>query len=589
LSPRLHQTPIEAFAAEKGTKIDMLSPKDSGGLTEAEAALRLERDGPNVFTQQEGRPAWLKFLLLFTDPFMLLLIIAGILSFIAYAFDTKQPINLYLGILLEAVTFLSCVYSFLQEGKATSAMESFKSMLPKFAFVIRDGTGRSVPASNLVVGDVIRVATGDQVPADARVFFVQDLKLEMSSLTGEPNAISRSLNATEDRDIEAANLLFNTAQCHEGEGYAIVYATGDQTFIGRIAQLASNTKEVETPMQKEVLIFVKRLGVVALTMACIFFIIGFARIKFTNWIPPFVNGFIVVAVACVPEGLPMTVVSCLSVASKRMAEEDCYVKQLSSVETLGSVNLICSDKTGTLTQNKMVVANFFFDLYRHVADAMNETLPVHQMRRETVMPTFAYIEAIMGVCNRERFADEHKLTDVEADYLDTMRNLDTRATLQRQGHTQRVQQKLDVAKLLKDDAKRESGGGDASERAMFQFVAPRQSIELMRFDHRVEFEVPFNSKNKFSVSVASFIDPATKQPRKVLMMKGAPERVLKRCNTFMFHGKPQPIDAAFTQKYEESYDLFGNNGERVLGFAVIELAADSARFTSENWPQARVE
>jgi magnesium-transporting ATPase (P-type) len=452
------------------------------------------------------------------------------------------------------------------------------------------------------VGDIIHIKIGDKVPADARLFWCQgnpmfsrthlmddhqtnpslsaDLKLEMSSLTGEPNAISRSVIASEERDIDASNLVFNTAQCMEGEGYGIVYATGDHTFIGRIASLASETKEAPTPMQREVLIFVSRLSVVALTMAIVFFLIGWGRQSFNKsaWIPAFVNGFVVIAVACVPEGLPVTVVSCLSIASARMAEQDCYVKQLSSVETLGSVSLICSDKTGTLTMNKMAVANFFFDLYRHSGAAMLETLPPSSMRSEPKMPTFAYMETIMGVCNRERFVDQRELTEMQVDQMEAISAIKPGQTM----NTMRA--KLSMA--LKDDSKRESLGGDPSERAMFQYVASRQSIELMRYKHAIELEVPFNSKNKFSLSVASFIDPSTKQPRKVLMMKGAPERVLARCKSFMLRGESVPIDDEFRQKYDDAYNTYGNDGERVLGFAVLELDLNAPKLTSETWPQS---
>jgi sodium/potassium-transporting ATPase subunit alpha len=340
-------------------------------------------------------------------------------------------------------------------------------------------------------------------------------------------------------------------------------------------------------------------------LAVVFFCIGYwgNKLPFTA---AFVNGFIVVAVACVPEGLPMTVVSCLSIASKNMAEKDCFVKQLQSVETMGSVSLICSDKTGTLTQNKMVVENFFFDLYCHAGNQIrskcvsnmfrleiNEffmkvvdlfhllcfSLPVASMRREPVMPTFAYIEAIMGVCNRTRFEDHRELTPEQVVELEMLNTLDPQRTLST------LRAKLSLR--LMDDTKRSIVGGDASEQAMFQFVTSRQSIELLRFHHNIEFEVPFNSKNKFSVTVATFRDPClNNQKRRILMMKGAPERVLARCNTVMNHGRAVPIDSMFQNKFDDAYERFGNEGERVIGFACMELDAEAdLHFSNDNWPQ----
>ncbi len=292
-----------------------------------------------------------------------------------------------------------------------------------------------------------------------------------------------------------------------------------------------------------------------------------------------------VAIACVPEGLPMTVVSCLAIASKRMAEKDCFVKQLSSVETLGSVNLICSDKTGTLTQNKMCVENFWFDLHTHSGKQLGgvqNVKPVQRLRKAPVMETFSYIETIMGVCNRTQFQDQHKLTDAEAMDLEMFRELDPNKTTT-------LRAKFSIK--LQDDSKREIVGGDASEQAMFKFIVERQSVDLLRWEHTEELSVPFNSKNKFSLSIATWLDKRTGVPqrRRLLMMKGAPERVLARCDTYMLHGKPEPIadeHNKFKTNFDDSYEAFGNNGERVIGFACKELDGDGpCPYNSDNWPQ----
>ena len=170
--------------------------------------------------------------------------------------------------------------------------------------VIRDGKKDEIPSANVVPGDVVVVKTGDQVPADLRLFWQQDVKVEMSSLTGEPAAISRAVDAKdkEDREVDASNLMFSTGQIMEGEAYGICYATGDKTLIGRIAGLASSTVEIETPLQHEVDVFVKKLAIGSFAAAVAFFIIGVARGQPVLY--SFINGFIVVAVACVPEGNP---------------------------------------------------------------------------------------------------------------------------------------------------------------------------------------------------------------------------------------------------------------------------------------------
>ena len=570
-------TDLEIFAKELGVVIDTKDPKRSKGLSPGEVVVRTEKYGKNDFTPPPKHPEWVKYLLHFTDPFMILLIVAGVLCFIAYSLDTTQALNLYSAILLEGVTFLSCTFAYIQEGHADSAMAAFKNMIPKYATVIRDGVQVSIPAADIVPGDIVYIKLGTQVPADARLLWIQDLKVEMSSMTGEPNAVSRKLVGDEDQEVHASNLVFSTAQVVEGEGIGLVYNIGDQTLIGNIAKLASDTKEVETPLQREVSIFVKKLSIVAFISAVVFFAIGFGRTS--NFLNAFVNGFIVVSVACVPEGLPATIVSCLGIASRRMAAKDCYVKQLSSVETLGSINLICSDKTGTLTQNKMAVENFWFDGISHQNTQVIANYSPAYMRQQKTSPTFMFMETIMAVCNRSRYEDNAQLTEEQVMDLEMLSNLDASKTFS----TMRA--KLNVR--LVDDSKRKIVASDASELAMFKFVASRQSIDLLNYNVHKGFEMPFNSKIKMSMVVASWLDHNSKEPRRMLLIKGAPERLIDRSTTYMVHGRAQPIDGEFHRLYQEAYEKFGGGGERVIGFACLELDPRAeCHFTSDTVPSA---
>lgn len=279
--------------------------------------------------------------------FMLLLIVAGILSAcVAYPVDTSQSLNLYLGIILWLVVLISATFSYVQEGKASDVMKSFKGMLPAQARVVRDGVEVGVPAAELVVGDLLKVGTGDIIPADMRVVWTQDCKVETSSLTGESLPVSTSLYSPDTPKIEQAkNVCFNSSKCLEGESWGVVFATGDASLIGQIAGLAGATKKEDTTLQKEIKLFVKSLTLFALILGIIFFVISMARGN--DWITAFINAFIVVMIACCPEGLPMTVVSCLTITAKRLGEKNVFVKQLQSVETLGSITVIATDKTGT--------------------------------------------------------------------------------------------------------------------------------------------------------------------------------------------------------------------------------------------------
>lgn len=237
-------------------------------------------------------------------------------------------------------------------------MDKFANMIPPNATVIRNGEQNEVPAEDLVVGDIVLVKTGQKVPADIRILETANMKVDNSSLTGESEALPRTVECTDDRFIETKNIAFYTTFCKEGTGTGVVIATGDRTFIGKIAFLASNTEAVETPIHKEINHFIKIISAIAIILGIIFFIFGL----FVYDIVSNVVFCIGIIVANVPEGLLATVTVALTLTSKKMAKKNVLVKNLESVETLGSTSTICSDKTGTLTQNKMTVGTLTFSI-----------------------------------------------------------------------------------------------------------------------------------------------------------------------------------------------------------------------------------
>jgi hypothetical protein len=326
------------------SQINVDAPKLSKGLTSAEAATRLARDGRNELKPPKEHSEFVKYLLQFTDPFMLLLLAAGILSAaVAYPIDTSQQINLYIGIILWVVVFISCTFSYIQEGKASSVMASFKNMLPAQAKVIRDGREQGIAAAEIVVGDLLMFGTGDVVPADCRLIWTQDCKVETSSLTGESLPITCSTKSPDTEKIEQAkNVCFNSSKCLEGESLGVVFATGDKTLIGQIAGMAGQTKQEDTTLQKEIKHFVKRLTIFSVCMGVIFFAIALARRA--DPLQAFINTFIVVMIANVPEGLPMTVVSCLPEVDTRVLTDRgfLFLGQIESLIAAGEKVLFAS-------------------------------------------------------------------------------------------------------------------------------------------------------------------------------------------------------------------------------------------------------
>ena len=238
-------------------------------------------------------------------------------------------------------------------------MEGFKNFIPPKCKVIRDGKEDTINATKLVRGDIVIVQEGGRVPADIRIIESKDMRVDNSSLTGESDPLLRSPECTEpEKILETKNVAFFGTMCKTGRGKGMVFNIGDQTIIGQIANLADSASTGETPLRKEINRFIKIITVIALTLGVIFFCLGFV-LKY-GIIQNLVFG-IGIIVANVPEGLLATITISLSVASMKMQAKKVLVKNLESVETLGSTSCICSDKTGTLTQNKMTIENIFYD------------------------------------------------------------------------------------------------------------------------------------------------------------------------------------------------------------------------------------
>ena len=234
-------------------------------------------------------------------------------------------------------------------------MDSFKNMVPQYALAIRNGEKVNLKAEELTLGDIIEVKSGDRVPADMRVLQARNFKVDNSSLTGESEPQSRSPENTDPNPLETKNLAFFSTNAVEGNATGIVVNIGDNTVMGRIAGLASGLDSGETPIAKEIAHFIHIITGVAVFLGVTFFIIAF--ILGYHWLDAVIF-LIGIIVANVPEGLLATVTVCLTLTAKRMASKNCLVKNLEAVETLGSTSTICSDKTGTLTQNRMTVSIF---------------------------------------------------------------------------------------------------------------------------------------------------------------------------------------------------------------------------------------
>jgi len=317
------------------------------GLTGREATRRLAIDGSNELTRRGGRQWPRELLAQFTQPLALLLIVAAILAAVS-----GSPA---LAAAIVAVIILNAVFSFFQELHAEHAVEALAAYLPMSATVQRDGTVQDVPALSLVAGDVLIVSEGDRISADARII-TSSLEVDLSTLTGESQPVTRTAGRSDAKLalLQAENMLFSGSACIAGQCRAVVTATGMQTEIGRIAALSERVGGDSSPLEIQVRKVAKLIAVVSVLVAVGFLPLGLAAGLTTTTAVSFAIGMLV---ANVPEGLLPTITLALAAGVQSLARKGAVVKRLSAVETLGSTTVICTDKTGTLTQNRMQVTN----------------------------------------------------------------------------------------------------------------------------------------------------------------------------------------------------------------------------------------
>lgn len=321
------------------------------GLTDEEARRRLSEFGYNEIEEVRREPLIKKFLEQFTHFLAILLWIAALLCFIyEYLYPGEGMLNL--GIAIIGVIFINGVFTFIQEYRAERVLRLMKGLLPFRARVMRNGILRDIDAREIVIGDIVLVGEGDRIPADMRLIDAESLRVSHATLTGESEPIIKSPEPWEGELLTSPNILFAGTSVMSGHGRAVVFATGMRTEFGRIAHLTGIVTPGISPLQREIKRITRIVGVIATLMGILFFLTGFIvkRTFFENFL--FAIGMIV---ANVPEGLLPTVTLSLAMGSQRMAKRKALIKTLTSVETLGSVNIICTDKTGTLTMNSMEV------------------------------------------------------------------------------------------------------------------------------------------------------------------------------------------------------------------------------------------
>ncbi len=336
----------------------------TNGLTQSEAGRRLLEFGHNSLPEVPKDPWWKKFLSQFQD-FLIYILIAGLV----FSFLAGEYID---GIVILVIVLGNAILAFIQENKAEKDLEEIQKISAPYCMVKREGKNEKIPATDVVVGDILVLETGDQIAADARLISLVKLEVDESSLTGESKFVKKQLEPVdEEMDLaDRTNMLYKHSLVRYGRGEAIVTSIGIDTEIGKIAEKLMTTEKMPTPLEKQLEQLGKKLGVVAIIICSLIFLL--------NWLyrgNPFVHAIIdsvSLAIAVVPEGLPAIVTICLAIGVQAMRRKNAIVRHLPAIETLGSTDFICTDKTGTITEGEMRAVSAYFDGEEHLFREMAE-------------------------------------------------------------------------------------------------------------------------------------------------------------------------------------------------------------------------
>ena len=351
---------MEAYSNHVEEVLDAYETDRTRGLTADEAQQRLERYGENKLNEKKKKTFLQRFFGQFKDVMIIILLIAAVISFVVACVE-GEPTEFFEPVLILLIVVLNAVMGVMQESKAEKALDALKNMSAPHARVKRDGEERIIDASQLVPGDIILLEAGDFVPADARLLHSVSLKSEESALTGESVPAEKDAQAQVKQGAslgDRSNMVFSGCSITYGTAVAVVTATGMQTEMGKIAGLLSGEEDAQTPLQHKLTKLGQYLGFVALAACAVIFVVGL--LSEMEVLDIFMTS-VSLAVSAIPEGLPAIVTIVLSIGVQRMVKKNAIIRRLPAVETLGSASIICSDKTGTLTMNRMTLVKAYVD------------------------------------------------------------------------------------------------------------------------------------------------------------------------------------------------------------------------------------
>jgi sodium/potassium-transporting ATPase subunit alpha len=509
-----------------------------GGLSHDMASSRLQRDGMNTLPKPKTN-YWKKILGYAFGGFCSVLWVGVVIFFICWRplSNPPSPTNLALAILILIVICLQAGFSAFQDWSTQRTMKSITDLLPSEALVLREGKLHKIPATDLVSGDVVHLHIGNKVPADLRILnHSGDLRFDRSVLTGESDEVEGAVDVTDPNFLESRNIALMGTLVVNGSGVGVVVLTGARSVMGRIAKATASAEERATLIQQEIWRFVRIIVcfTIVLALLILFTWLGWLRRDHPTYmnVVAMLNNVMGTVVAFIPEGMPVAVALTLMMVARRMKAVNILPKGLSTVETLGCVNVICSDKTGTLTRNQMHVNSVLFIDQVSAAGSNDQiaavtTVAEFQKNVDSESPPVSDLKLLQAA-----------LACTDATFDSTTLNLPVSAR-QVQGNA------TDAAVLKLASATNRSA---------------TESAKLPRV-----FQIPFNSKNKYMVTVHHETEEADPKQYRVFV-KGAPDVLLPACTSFWSHklDSVQPMDQPARLAFKQCQDMLSENAERVI-------------------------
>ncbi|MDR9866602.1 cation-translocating P-type ATPase [Lactococcus cremoris] len=485
------------------------------GLKPKEVELRQAEDGFNELKEKKKTSTWELFIDTLKDPMVIVLLLVAF-------------VQLFLGEFVESlvifiVLMINSVVAVVQTKRAESSLDSLRQMSAPSAKVLRNGEKTSIPARELVVGDIVSLEAGDFIPADGRLIDVQNLRVEEGMLTGESEPVEKFSDLIEGEAAlgDRKNMVFSSSLVVYGRADFVVTAIAEQTEIGKIAQMLETAEAKQTPLQQKLEKFGKQLGWAILALCALIFAVQILRLFTTNQTADMQKAIldsfmfaVAVAVAAIPEALSSVVTIVLSVGTNKMAKQHAIMRNLPAVETLGSTSIICTDKTGTLTQNKMTVVDSYLP-----TESSKELIDLSQVDQKLLLNA-------MVLCNDSSFSQEGQAL------------------------------------------------GDPTEVALIAYSDkighPYQ--ELREKSPRLA-EFPFDSERKLMSTINDF------EGQKTIFVKGGPDVLFNRCNQVFLDGKVQEFTPELKEKFQAQNEAFSQKALRVLAYAYKPVSDDKKELT----------